>query len=101
MGAEFIEVVAHENRFEGIAFALMAELKQEAFFEVARADADGIKALNDGDDALEEFFRKFGGGADNAVDVQLEITVVVNTADQYFGDTALAGIESGESHLFQ
>jgi hypothetical protein len=94
-------MLAYEICLEGVAFSLVPELEQEALFEIACPDADGIETLDNADDALEELFRKFGSRADDPVKIELEITVVVNAADKNFSDASLAAAESGESELFE
>ena len=94
-----VEMVPHEEGFGGVATALMTQLNEQAFLERSCADADGVETLNDGNDTLKEFFGKFGGGADDAVEVELKIAIVVDASNEDFGDAAFVGVESGHRNL--
>lgn len=99
-GAEGGEVVADEAGGEGVGLAESFELDEEAFAEVAGADADGVEILDEFKDGFDlgggvaggegEFFE--GGG---------EVAVVVDASDDQFADALFFFAEIGEGELVE
>ena len=91
--AERLHEIADDAVFQGVLLAGAFELEHQAFAQIARADAGRIKGLNDFQH-LGDFFRRQIGGGGQFLDGRLEIAVIVNVADDQFGDGRCSSVKS-------
>ena len=89
---EILHVVGNDLVFEAVAFAVAFQLNEQAFAQIARADAGRIKALDErehvleivlGDAGIERHFFRRG----------LEKSVVVDVADDELGGFAIVRVQ--------
>ncbi len=74
------------------------ELEHQTFAQIARPDADGVKGLNHFQH-LGKFLRCQTGGSGEFLNGRAEVAVVVNVADEQFGDPLLVLVQLGVAHL--
>src|ERR1017187_8776646 len=81
-------VVADDAILQSFLLAGAFQLQHQTLAQVARADTDGFKGLNNLED-FGNFLRRQAGGGGKFLDGRAEVAVVVNVADEQFGDPLL------------
>ena len=79
----------HDAVFERLFLAGAFQLEQQALAQIPRADAGRIESLNDLQH-FKNFFRRQPRGTGQFLDRGLEITVIIDVADEHLGDRAIA-----------
>ncbi len=98
--AQGLHVIADHAEFEGLLPTFPLQLQQQALAQIARADPRGMKSLNDAQHCQQVFGGDIGG-RHQFLDGGLEVPVVVDVANDHFGNGALLPAQIGRPHLFE